>query len=535
MTPAKQMALATGGVAVLLLAAAMSVIERGQPVAPWTDPLPDYAVSEGYNDFRDGGVGWAVPGYAAWRIEQDPPRGDGPLIIDHVHANKQPYDSHMGPTDYRYDEMFGLGRAFEPVRQAGVPLHVEEHRISASVLAGASSLFINLPSGDNAPFLHDEVEAIDAFVRAGGGLVLVADHSDCYFHAEQLLPLTSRLGVELPPVTACDVPPATLSPKTRAWLHVTDIREHPVTRGIHALGVATAAEVLGPDDWTALMWTGPAGWADIWDPYRRPKSAGMTGDLEQHDGEVSRPVSMAVAGQHGQGRVVVLGDQNMLGSALIGVEDNQRLFANAIGWSIGLDMPVSIRGLGSVTTLTGEDNLCSASVPSGYRTLQVQLMRLARYHLMPEFCTRVGSVQSERLVVLPEATHPELVSLVQGAERALVIVDERLAGKLGLALGERVETLGFEGELDRPFPDHPVWAVEHEAVPVNAFGYAGGDVLLASEGRPLLVAEGNLLLLLDPDLLTNERMGNERARPDQDPKRAALHGLALSLMALLTA
>jgi hypothetical protein len=534
MTPAKQMALATAGVGVLLLAIGLAVIERGQPVTPWTEPLPAYAVSEGYNDFREAGVGWAVPGYAAWRMERDPPRGDGPLIIDQVHASKQPYDSHMGPTDYRYDQMFGLGRAFEPVRQAGVPLQVEDRRISPSVLAGASSLFINLPSGDNAPFLHDEVEAIDAFVRAGGGLVLVVDHSDCYFHAEQLLPLTSRLGIELPPVTACDIPPATLSPKTRAWLHVTDVPEHPVTRGVDALGVATAAEVLGPEDWTTLMWTGASGWADIWEPYLRPDSAGLTGDLEQHEGEDSRPVAMAVAGQHGKGRVVVLGDQNMLGSALIGIEDNQRLFANAIGWSIGLDMPVSIRGLGSVTTLTGEDNLCSASVPKGYRTLQVQLMRLARFHLMPEYCTRVGPVESERLVVLPQAMHPELVSLVEGAERVLVIVDGPLAETLGLELGERVQTLGFEGELERPFPDHPVWTAEHAPVPVNAFGYTGGEVLLSSEGRPLLVRDGNLLLLLDPDLLTNEGMGNERARPDKDPERAARHGLALSLMALLT-
>ena len=510
-------------------------IERGPSYEPWTEPAPEYAVHEGYADYRDQGAGWAVEGWAEWRIAQEPPRGDGPLVIDRVHSAKQPHDSYLTPGTYSYSRMFGLGRAFDPVRDAGVTLQVERDRISPGVLAGASALFINLPSGTMAPFLHDEVQAIDAFVRAGGGLVLITDHTNCYFHAEQLLPLSSVLGVQLPPVTACDVPPNTLSPATRSWLRVSGVGEHPVTRGVEVTAVATAGEVLGPPEWSWLLRTSERGWADGWEPYLKPASAGFTGDLRRDGPEGARPVVIALAGTHGLGRVVVLGDQNAWGEALVGVEDNSRLFANAVGWVIGRDIPVRVREQGSVTTLTGPRSLCTAPLPEAFRTLQVQLMRLARHHLVPEFCTQTGQVQSERLVVLPEVEREDLPSLVQGAERVLVVVDEALAERLGLVLGERVETRGLETELPRPFPDHAVWSAEVEPLVVRAWSLEGevDEVLASSEGRPVLVRRGNLLLLLDPDLVRNEALGKEREPPWKEPLRAAHHQFAFQVLGRL--
>jgi len=532
-SPRLKTAAATGTLIALFLGGAWATVDGGQHETPWMDPLPQWAVDQGYNDFRDESAGWALPGYAAWRIAQDPPRGDGPLIIDRVHSSKQPHDSHLDSDDYGYSTMFGLGRAFEPIREEGVALQEEYRALDAGALAGASAVFVNLPSGDNAPFGQHEIEALDAFVQAGGGLVVVADHTDCYFHAEQLAPLTRRLGVELPPTTACDIPPNTLSVKTRAWLHVTDVREHPVTRQVEALGVATAAEVLGPAAWTPLFWTSPGGWSDVWDPYRKPQSAGFTGDLEQHEGEESRPVVMASAGSHGQGRVVFLGDQNMLGSALIGVEDNARLFGNAIGWAMGLDLPVPVRGPGSVTTLTGDSSLCTSWVPEGYRTFSVQLMRLGRHHLTPEFCTRVGEVESERLVVLPDAMHPKLDALVKQAELSLIMATPELAERLGLVLGERTEVTGVEGDLASPFPDHPVWSAETAPLTVRPYGYEGGEVLLSAGGAPLLVRDGDLLVVLDPALFTQQRMGGEREKPWTKPELARHHQVAFQVLNLL--
>ncbi len=509
--------------------------ELGTAYAPWADPLPEYAVAQGYNDFREQGPGWAVPGWAAWRIGRKPPRGDGPLIIDRVHSSKQPHDSFLGSQTYAYDRMFGLGRAFEPIREAGVALEVEEERISAGVLAGASALFINLPSGDMAAFGHDEVLAIDAFVRAGGGLVLISDHTDCYFHAEQLLPLTAALGVQLPAVTACDVPPRTLSPATRTWLRVTDFGEHPVTRGVEAAAVATAGEILGPPEWTWLARTSPGGWADAWDPYRKPKSAGFTGDLAREGQETERSVVMALAGQHGKGRVVVLGDQNAWGEALIGMEDTARLFGNAVGWAIGLDIPVPLREPGSVTTLSGPRNLCTAPTPFGFRTFQVQVMRLARHHLSPEFCTQTGPVSSERVILLPEAAHPDLDAIIETAELVLVVVDEPLAHRLGLELTPRVETTGLETSLTPPFSEHPLWSAPTSPLQVKAWGLVGpvDETLASSEGRPVLVRRGKLVLLLDPDLVRNKAMGSERKAPWKDPAMAAHHAFALRLLNLL--
>ncbi len=353
------------GLAVAALAAWWANTEPGPDAPRWLEDLPDYAADEGYDRYR-----WWERGRAVRRWTPPVAASGGPLLVDTWHSRKQPADAVLAPGEYNYDRMHGLGRAFWPVRTS-LPVQdvgMEFTLDAPAVLDGASALFINLPSGDRPGFRWSEVRAIDAFVRSGGGLFLVTDHSDCYAHADMLAQLALVLGIELPAVTAVD-PENGLGPGSKTWFRATRILPHPVTGGVGTLGFTTAGSVRGL---SPLVTTSATAWADRFEPTRKADSAGFTGNLELDGDESPGAVPLVAAGEVGQGRVVVVADQNALGATMIGYGDNQRLFTNAISWVTGRDItPLEAE---VVTLGTG----CADKGHSGFRTLQVEVARRAR-------------------------------------------------------------------------------------------------------------------------------------------------------------
>ena len=529
-TPAK---LGTGLAALLLLgglAGFFAVAEKAPDYEPWIDPLPEGAVSQGYWSFKTTEGGWGVPGYADWWMERSPPRGDGPIISDRRHASKQPEEDRLGLEDYGYTQMHGLSRAFDPARAAGVRIEPTYDVLTPGRLGGASMVFINLVSGDNPGFRHSEVLALESFVRHGGGLVLITDHTNCYFSAEMLQPLQDAFGFDVVPATACELPPHTLSPKSRAWARMTVPGDHVTGQGVEVLGWMNGG-IVRPREGSAfvpVMSSSESGWEDRMDPYRKPDSAGFTGSLRQEEEEPSGPHSVVIAGTHGQGRVVVLADQNAWGSTLVGYEDNAQMFTNALSWTTGQVMSLELRGPESVTTLSGPQSLCTSAATYGFRTLQVQLQRLSEHHLVPEFCTLQRPVSSKSVMILPESDHTELPTILDGAERALILVDaqhpEHLA-LLGLELapmgGEQApgSTLTWQG-----FPvqsDHKVMkGAGEDPLVSNPVALASGDyqvLAVNDQNMPVLVSlrrgQTEVLLLLDAQLLSNHVLGGERDDP----------------------
>ncbi len=361
--------------------------EAGPDSPRHLESLPSYARNQGYGLYRFWERG------RAWRWSRAPrPDSDGPLLVDEWHSRKQPIDSFLDPGEYEYDDMHGLGRAFGPVREA-MPVRTLGWRFAwdpVGTLDGAAALFINLPSGDGPGFRWSEVRAIEGFVRAGGGLLLVTDHSDCYAHADMLAQLAEVLGFSLPPVTAVDAQYG-LGPRARAWFETVQVLPSEVSLGVSRLGFMTAGSVEGLPP---VVTTSFAGFADRFEPQRKAESAGFTGDLERSDSELTGHVPVVAAGLVGKGRVVVIADQNALGATLIGYGDNHQLFTNAMSW-------LTHRALSAppprVTTVGPG---CADSSDAGFRTLQVMIARRAA-----DGCAREGT--GELWVVLPRGAVPE--------------------------------------------------------------------------------------------------------------------------------
>jgi hypothetical protein len=400
------------------------------------------------------------------------------------------------------------------------------------------------------------VLALDAFVRAGGGLMLITDHTNCYFHGELLSPLATRLGLTLRPVTAADRgPERTLSPSTVAWIRiVTGPSDHPVLRGVSAFGFMTGGSAVGDvaQGWRALATTSPRGWADEWTPHRRDDSSGFTGDLKL-DPSHERPeeVPVLLAAERGRGRVLVFADQNALGATLIGFEDGAQMFSNALAWLTGREIPYTSRQPDTVTTLTGPRYLCTSVSDFAYRSLQLHLDRLSAASSVESFCTAWAPTASTSLLILPESWRDDLPERLAAARSVVVVLDPedtqapRLAAAVGLTLTTPGSPIaGLRWLKAMPAPALPVLADPPEFEPLSpapwGLSAAEGWEVLAEDGagRPVIVRRVDgarvVIVLLDATLVQNGLLGGERDRPHKRPPEGqAASRVALRLMSAL--
>ncbi|MFO0583544.1 MAG: hypothetical protein U0229_14830 [Anaeromyxobacter sp.] len=268
-------------------------------------------------------------------------RGAGPRVaIDAGHRNRHTLDGRYGPLGAL---LAADGWRVEPLRGAFTPAALEG--LGVLVVAGAA--------GEDAlhPALADaEVEVVERFVRAGGGLLLVADHVP---FAEAVRPLARRFGIELLGGEVRD--PDHREPGTR------DPAQLLFTRGDGTLGRHAILEGRAPDErvdrvvtFTGSALSAPPPAAPLL--VLSPAAADMVvqkivverGWFDDRtritlDGPVpTRGNAQAAAVAWGRGRVVVVGEAAVLtaqverASGRFGLDwpgaHNRRLALNVVRW-----------------------------------------------------------------------------------------------------------------------------------------------------------------------------------------------------------
>lgn len=273
---------------------------------------------------------WAQQGRRPLAVEAAPPRQAEGILIDGIHAHDLTTVS-LGPRIYDYHETCGSRRSFDYLRAQGVRCtRVTEGPLTSELLSHYRLLFINLISAERPPFLVPEILAIRDFVAGGGSLLVIVDHSNCYYHAHHLMPLFAELQTAVFTDTACDVPPNTLD-HGNAWLSISRFRPHPVTEGLQRLGMQTGGRV---DPRYAVALTSSKGWADRWstDAFGHENSPGFYGNFQRDADEPAGPMGVVLARNFGRGRMVVISDQNMIGDTFLHYADNYRLWLNSVAW-----------------------------------------------------------------------------------------------------------------------------------------------------------------------------------------------------------
>lgn len=268
-----------------------------------------------------------------------PPPEDGRpwILVDLYHTTIQnPVDYRLHRDQYSYQGTYGFHRLFDHLARNDYPWNsLRTKPLSGPRLHGYSILFINLvhDTRNHPDFTEEEVELIIDFVRNGGGLFVIADHSNVYRHAERINPFLKPMGIEVMYHTAVDRAPQ-YSVSGGGWLMAFDFEEHPVTEEVEMISFKTGGPMATDH---GVAFTSELSFADYWD---ESNTGGFYGDWRQGEDrelEPSGPLAIVAAAEFGAGRVAVVGDQNIFGDAWLHFGNNFELATNIVEWLAGND------------------------------------------------------------------------------------------------------------------------------------------------------------------------------------------------------
>lgn len=257
------------------------------------------------------------------------------VLIDERHA----YDFSEFPLaidDRYYHRIYSFHRAFQYLESQGVRVkrYKSNDPISPQTLAKCKTLFMNLPSGDKAPFLVSEIFAIRDFIENGGAFFLITDHTDCYFHQSRLEPLLRELDIEPQRYSVCDEDQS-LGSSGSGWILIEKFNDHPVTKGLRKIAFQTGG---GVDPRFAVAWSGANSWQDspVMPIYGETDLA-YYGNFTRDPDEPVCSSGVVLAKQQKKGKIVVVGDQNLFSPFFLQYLDVYRLWINSFAWL--LDRP----------------------------------------------------------------------------------------------------------------------------------------------------------------------------------------------------
>ena len=194
------------------------------------------------------------------------------------------------------------------VEQAGFDVKSVMTPLSAEVLSSVDALVL---SGPFAPYSSKEIEAIAAFVEKGGRLAVM-------LHIGQpLAGLLERLGVDFSNAPVHEE--ENIIDNDSLNFRVTRLETHQLTAGLDAIAFyGVWALSATPEGRQAIATTSPVSWIDL------------DGNKKKSAADAVQPFAVAVAGELGQGRFVVFGDDALFQNRFL--EGNGKLADNLAVW-----------------------------------------------------------------------------------------------------------------------------------------------------------------------------------------------------------
>jgi len=230
----------------------------------------------------------------------------------------------------------------------GYSVAPNKQKLSKQTLAGFDALVIsnalgapqmNSPEAGNSAFTDDECDAIRDWVRAGGSMLLIADHSPMGAAAERL---SLRFGVEMSKSFTGDPSNYDVESDNEGFIKYNrennGLGTHPILEGRNAtervsrIIAFTGQSLKGPKDSVAFMKLSDTAIDAIYK---------IDGTLVSKSSAAGR--AQGVALKFGRGRVVVLAEAAMMSAQLAGPQkvkfgmnkpgiDNRQLALNIMHW-----------------------------------------------------------------------------------------------------------------------------------------------------------------------------------------------------------
>lgn len=261
------------------------------------------------------------------------------ILVDLIHTHTQnPRDHRLAWDHFDYDSIHSFYRLFEHLALNGYPWDViEEGELTLEILKQYDILFINLLNAEDPPFSAQEMAAIHAYLSPehGGSVFIIADHTNCYGHAEKLNPLLQPYRIRVEYTSAIETMENCVA--HYAWISISRFdTQHPVNQGIKRISFQLGG-TLTTEHGTAFL--SPDAFGDYWNPKRAPNYIGdkrLTLD-ETLEPRGSLPVVACLEniGGPGGGKIAVVADQNIYGDIWCHYHDNFKHGLNIFEWLAG--------------------------------------------------------------------------------------------------------------------------------------------------------------------------------------------------------
>lgn len=372
--------------------------------------------------------------------------------MDNIHSLQQNPTIELGPARFDYEHSHGAHRLFVDLAEGGTPCgSVRQGPLTDEMLEARDVLYLGLTDESLPAFSEREIATVERWVRRGGGLLVLSEHTNAYGSLEHTNPLLARFGIEATNCTSAETDPASQL-AGRGWLRVTRFADHPVTRGLRAVAMTAAGSLRITDGSVVpLMTTSPEAFADTGDPATDPD--GRYGDLAWQEGEAKGAQVLAAAREYGKGRVVVLADMNVIGDTWLHYGDNLAFARQTLAWLS--DERIDLRMDGRYRMYINEwrtgGKMANCVDPSSFRVFYVNMNRDARVVAVAGLAAE-GQWDALWLVApsepMDEGDLAWMEAHLQAGRPIVVVLDEReLASAASRQLIERLaEGATIEGD-----------------------------------------------------------------------------------------
>ena len=243
----------------------------------------------------------------------------GRVLIDEHHSDWERTDEPMGTSDYspgstyNYSSMLSYLDAFYDVKR-------NEAMLDDDVLRAVDVLVIKTPT---EAYSEEEIEAVERFVRRGGGLFLVGDHTNVFGTSLHLNHLAECFGIRFEYDATYDLATGGLS-----LYHRPRVLAHPAVAQLPPFLFATSCSLRGPA-WARSIQTGGGLMALPLDYSKQ----GFFADKDQ--GWLFFPFGLfdqCLSVGHGRGRVVAFSDSTVWSNFFMFVPGKPELALGLIEW-----------------------------------------------------------------------------------------------------------------------------------------------------------------------------------------------------------